>query len=209
MGSGTRGSAGLLPRPWPGTGSRNGSSRSGRCSKPAAPAMSADGAEEVAALLQGGAEVDLPSLRHDARMTSPRSAPTTAARPRSSASRPATSPMIPTPHGPWTSAGRPLRAAPRPSPGPRRSAASSARVARVLAASRPRACSGRLVRVLGQQQPSAASARGRHGRRVDARRERERDGLLVHARRIHPRRAPAGPRARAAASSGAAPARGG
>ena len=43
-----------------------------------------------------------PSLRHDARMTSPRSAPTTAARPRSSASRAATSPTIPTPHGPRT-----------------------------------------------------------------------------------------------------------
>ena len=38
----------------------------------------------------------VPSLRHDARTTSPRSAPTTAGRPRSSASRAATRPTIPT-----------------------------------------------------------------------------------------------------------------
>ena len=43
-----------------------------------------------------------PSLRHDARMTSPSSAPTTAGRPWSSTSRAATRPTMPTLHGPWT-----------------------------------------------------------------------------------------------------------
>src|SRR3954447_2105140 len=44
-----------------------------------------------------------PSLRHEARMTSPIRVPTTAGRPVSSASLPATRPMIPTGHGPWSS----------------------------------------------------------------------------------------------------------
>ena len=49
----------------------------------------------------------VPALRHEARIVSPRSAPTTAGRARSSASREATRPTMPTGHGPWTiAAGR-------------------------------------------------------------------------------------------------------
>ena len=58
--------------------------------------------EQRRARLERGAEVERPSLRHDARMTGPSSAPTTAGRPRSSTSRDATSPTIPTGHGPRT-----------------------------------------------------------------------------------------------------------
>ena len=52
-----------------------------------------------------------PALRHEARTTSPTrsSAPTTAGRPRRSASRDATSPTIPTGHGPWTRIAGPAR----------------------------------------------------------------------------------------------------
>ena len=46
-----------------------------------------------------------PSLRHEARTTSPSSAPTTAGRPRSSARRAATRPTMPTVHGPRTTRG--------------------------------------------------------------------------------------------------------
>ena len=138
-------------------------------------------------------------------MTSPMRVPTTAGRPLSSASRPATSPMIPTGHGPWRS--RAGASAPAPtvtarvsvarsgnsgscpgasagsgSPSATRASAMAARIRSrrvALAASSVAASVLGLGRVLGEQQAGGVERLPHPPRGVESRRDGEPDGLEV------------------------------
>ena len=118
--------------------------------------------------------------------SSPSSAPTTAGRPSSSTSRAATSPTIPTLHGPWTT----LAAAP----------GDAAAIARGLGHDRPgqvasrqvRGLEGirveaRLGRIVGQQQARGLEGLTHPAGRVEARRQGERDRVEIDRGGIDPR----------------------
>ena len=117
------------PTPRRGRGSGRGTrpSASVGSSKPAAPAWPPKRMKRSAQRSRVAPRSSDPSLRHEARTTSPSSAPTTAGRPRSSASRAATSPTIPTLHGPRTTVAALDRLRRRRPRAPRRRPSSSGR----------------------------------------------------------------------------------
>ena len=126
-----------------------------------------------------------PSLRHEARTTSPSSAPTTAGRPRSSASLAATRPTIPTLHGPRTMVAAPTGASPTAA----RASATAVfiRSRRVrLAASSASAWLPASTASVGEQQPRGLERLPHPSGRIEPRGDGERHRLEVHRGGVDP-----------------------
>ena len=211
-----RGRAGRPARsPARGPGTARGTPPSGRRElEPGGAGMAAVPDEQVAAVARGRRrDRATPSLRHDARTTSPSSAPTTAGRPRSSASRAATSPTMPTRPRPRTTVAGIGRRPRRRPPGPRRPPSSSGRGgpgwpprARRRGSPASAGSSASSSRAASRASPTRPAALSRGARanddRLEVDRRRARSGPLEQRRDPGPRRAFGAARARAARSPG-------